>query len=368
MKLDDVYRQALDSPDAFERKRVLWIGSESYDAPAICVLEGLKRLDFEVHVLKPNINSWFCETVVEDPSRHKYDFVLSSLHWGTRWSHYDKFKLHGYPKVLIDGDDARPGQDDWRAKYDFWVETYGLEESEEVKAAEIAPRRWMEPLGGYRPDVVFTMQKQPGDKETHYIPSGIHERYLAMSLGKRLEERHIDIAHVPGPGVWRSAMSDLFRLGTFHGTAHEGPARGRPVYPPEIRGLAERDGDNVHSYHRWACWTAYYEILNHSKVFVHPGIDHLPFWDCPRIYEGMACGCLVTMSTPCTDVSDYPPTDVCPQAVFVGHEEMIRNAEAWYKDRGYLDDLRRKCYRRGVKFFAPVPVARYFLHKVRRSL
>jgi hypothetical protein len=216
--------------------------------------------------------------------------------------------------------------------------------------------------------VLFTMQRQRGDAVSHYVPSGIHGRYLAMGEPSRpLAERHIDFAHVPGPGVWRTAMRDLLDLGMLPGTVHNSPARGEPVYPAGIEALAKRD-DNVHSYHRWACWRDFYDVLNHSKVLLHPGIDGLPFWDCQRPYEGWACGCVVAMSVPCTDVSEYPPTDVCPEAVYGSHEQLAHIAGVWLDEPGYLKLLREKTVERAHRFFTPEAVARYFLLKVKESL
>jgi hypothetical protein len=363
MMLDEMYRAAIDSPQQFKHKRILWIGSESYDAPAVCVLEGLDSLGFEICTIgKPNVNSWFCNRVIKSPSRLKFDFILSSLHWGTRWSHYDRHKLHGYPKVLIDGDDTREGQKTWQDKHSFWVSEYGYEEDDAIKDAERQTHRWMEPVGDYEPDVLFTMQRQPGDTVSHYLPSGIHRRYMTMAEANT--RRHIDFAHFPTNGVWRDAMRDLLRVGTLLGTVHNSVARGTPVYPDGV----EPEAEDVHSINGLACWSDYYHILNHSKVLIHPGIDYHPFWDCQRIYEGWACGCVVAMSVPCTDISGYSPTDVCPEAVYSSHDEFIRIAAIWGREPDYLENLRNKSLVRSHQFFTPEPVARYFLWQIERLL
>lgn len=363
MTLDEIHAESRDSPTHFEHKRILWIGSESYDAPAVCVLEGLDALGFEVYTIgKPNVNSWFCNQAIDDPNRYRYSFVLSSLHWGTRWSHYDKYGLHGYPKVLIDGDDCFSQEHTWRDKHALWAERYGYEGDEAVKDAERQMRRWMEPLGGYKPDAVFTMQKH--DKDTYYLPSGIHRRYLAMNEALPLVSRHIHFAHFPTSGVWRDAMRDLLRIGALPGTIHNLATYGAPIYPDGV----EPEAENVHSLQRLACCVSYYHILNRSKVLIHPGIDHWPFWECQRIYEGWACGCVVAMSVPRTNVSDYPPTEVCPEAVYSSHEELIRIAREFHDRPEYLEVLRAKSLRRSRRFFTPKPVARYFLHKIRESL
>jgi hypothetical protein len=367
VRLEDAYRAALDSPQAFEHRAVLWVGSESYCASAICVLQGLHRLGFTVYTIgKPNINSWWCNVVVNDPNEVNFDLVLSGLHWGTRWSHYDRFGLHDRTKVLIDGDDVldEAGQT-WREKHTFWRERYGIYHGDK-DAADLFERRWVEPLGDYVPDVVFTMQKQPGDTETCYLPAGLHDQYWGMAEPWReVSERHIDVAHIPGPGVWRSAMQDLLSLEVLAATVHRVPVRGEAVLPDEIRQLAAMDEDNVHSWHRWACWTAFYNTLNYSKILIHPGIDHLPFWECKRPYEGWACGCVVAMAQPCTDVSDYPPTEVCPEAVYSSHDELFELIRRWLAEPDCLENLRRKSVERAYHYFCPEAVARYFLHKIR---
>jgi len=371
MKLDDVYQECLGEPDSFYRhKRVLWIGSESYVAPAVCVLQGLARLGFEVCTIgKPNINSWFCNRVVDDPSGLSLDLVLSSLHWGTRWGHYRRYGLGGYLKVLIDGDDTFSLNHTWRDKYYFWRDRYGIEESGSVKDAEVSDYRWMEALDDYKPDVVFTMQKSPRDQGTFYIPSGIHDQYAEMGRPDiATGDRPVDFAHIPGPGAWRRAMKDLLSINALPGAVHNEEIRGEPVYPKEIEDLARRDEGNIHSYHRWACWVGFWDVLNRSKVLIHPGIDSLPFWDCKRPYEGMAAGCLVAMREPCTDVSDYPPTEVCPEAVFRNHGELMDKARFWHAHPDRLDELRGASAERGTRFFAPEAVARYFLCRTKKAL
>ena len=136
----------------------------------ITVLQGLKELGWRVFTIgKPNINSWFVNEVIEDPGKVKFDFVLSNLHWGNRWDYYDKFKLHGRLKVLIDGCDNR-ARHTWQDKYKFYCKKYKGRgrPAPDVLARDVQPHRWMEPLGDYKPDVMFTSQKNLGDKTTHF--------------------------------------------------------------------------------------------------------------------------------------------------------------------------------------------------------
>lgn len=367
MNLEDVYQDSLNSERHFEHKRVLFIGSESYVAPVITVLQGLDALGFEIITIgKPNINSWWCNQMVDDPGDLVFDFVLSCTHWGTRWSYYERFGLYDYPKILIDGDDAQAGET-WQERYRRYQEMYVYHPNYKIKDADICPFRWMEPLGDYQPDVLFVMQKQPG-QAGHYLPSGIHHGYVEMAKGKDTGERSIDFCHVPGPGIWRDVMRDLLDLDVLPGVVHNRSARGKAVYYDDIKDLAERDTKNVHSWHRWARWSEFYEVLNDSKVLIHPGIDHWPFWDCKRPYEGWACGCLVVMSRPCTDVGDYPPTEVWPEAVYDSYGELLDRARHWYVHPGELDKARRESYERAMKYFTPEPVARYFLKRIHECL
>ena len=62
--LEQIYQKNKDSHNYFPNKKVLFIGSESYDSAVISVIEGLQELCFEIYTIKkPNIknavNSWF---------------------------------------------------------------------------------------------------------------------------------------------------------------------------------------------------------------------------------------------------------------------------------------------------------------------
>ena len=59
-------------------------------------IEGLNKIGFEILVYKKrNINSWFCNTIISnlDNIENNIDFIMSNLHWGTRWSLYNKFNI-----------------------------------------------------------------------------------------------------------------------------------------------------------------------------------------------------------------------------------------------------------------------------------
>ena len=68
-------------------------------------------MNFEILVYKKeNINSWFCNKIIDslENIEDEIDFVLSNLHWGTRWSYYKLLK-HKVPYKL-----TKPYIDSWK--------------------------------------------------------------------------------------------------------------------------------------------------------------------------------------------------------------------------------------------------------------
>jgi hypothetical protein len=371
--LESVYNESLDSERYFAHKRALFIGSESYDAPTITVLQGLSQLGFAIHTIKkPNINSWFCNQVVESVDGLKFDFVLSNLHWGTRWSYYHEHSLMDYPKILIDGDDDID-QGSWRKKYDHYVTRYVYDPPESTKDLNLMPYRWIETLSDYEPDVVFTAQKQPDDSDSLYLPFGIHEQYTTLHQGRSTTEREIDFAHIPGPGKKRRFMKILIRvlhmLRVLPGCIHNGYATGEEMIPDAIRDNLVND-HRVHGYYRWVMRKSYFELLNNSKVLIYPGTHDRPFrdWDSKRPWEAYASGCLVLLGKPSIDVKDYPITEVCDYAVYDSTTEFIAKGRYLYKHPHFLDELRVSAVQRAWKYFSPVPIARYFLMSTARRI
>jgi len=221
--LEYVWRKTQDAERIYKHKSVLFIPSESYDAAAITVIQGLEELGFTIYTMRTNINSWWCNKVIDHPSKHKYDFVLWNMHWGTRWGFYDKYKLHKHFNVLIDGCDNR-AKHTWRDKYDFYCWKYKgkMRPQEPILSRELQPYRWMEPLGKFKPDIVFTSQKNPSDKTT-YLPFGIHREALRFrGNGKIGMERGIDFTNIPGPGDTRRRLRDFVALGKLPGRVHNG--------------------------------------------------------------------------------------------------------------------------------------------------
>lgn len=370
-QLDEVYKQCQNSEHRFRHKAVLFIGCESYEAATITVLQGLHKLGFSIYTIrKPNINSWFCNRIVESLDRLKFDFVLSNLAWGTRWSYYKHYKLDSYLKVPIDGTDNH-GKESWKQKYARYTRTYVYDPSEALKDAVLCPCRWVEPLKGYEPDVVFTSQKVPADQSSLYLPFGIHEQYRALHQGRSTVDRNIDFAHIPGPGARRKRMQRfvtvLARDERLPGLVHNRQARGEEVAPAQISQLVAGDR-NVHSYHRWTMSKAYFRILNQAKVLIYPGVTDAAHWDSKRPWEAYASGCLVLLARPNIDVKGYPITEVCEFAVYDSMPEFIAKCRHLYEKPDFLDKSRVNAVRRAWKHFSPCAIARHFLTRVARHM
>ena len=367
--LEEIYQKSLGSEKNFPHKKVLFIGTESYDSCSVSVIEGLNELGFEIYTIKKsNINSWFCNIVIDDPSQFVFDFVLSSLHWGTRWGYYKQYNLNHYLKVLIDGDDNL-GWSRWQDKYAHYIKHYTYNPPEEIKNLEVAPYRWVESLDDYKPDIVFTGEKQFGDKGSYYLPFGIHKQYYSVAENKSLKEREFDFTHIPGPGIYRDRMIKLLkvcrRFKIIPGRiSNEGAyGRGNEIMPEKIREHIVNDY-NVHSYHRWILDKVYFNLLNNSKVLIYPGIDHWPIWESKRPWEAYASGCLVLMSKPRTDVSQYPLTQLCEYAVYGSYLEFIKKCRFLHKNPEILDKYRMEACSRAKKYFTAKPIANYFLQKI----
>jgi hypothetical protein len=366
--LENAYRKSHDAEKAFKHGAALAILSESYNAPVVTVLEGLQKLGWVVYVIgKPNVNSWFVNTVIDDPKKVEFDFVLSDFHWGTRWDHFGKFGLLDRFKVLIDGCDNR-GAGTWRRKRWEYQEKYAAAPPEGIMAKELQPRRWTMPLGGYEPDLVFTLQKRPGDRETHYFPLGIHRRFRQLNEGKTVKDRRVDFTNIPGARDRRRQLRQfLAKKGRLPGRVSNVNARGKKVVPQEIAALVDAD-DNVHSYHRWVLWRGYYKLLNDTKVLLYPGItETTSWWDAPCPWEGYGSGCLVLYETPTADVGQYPVTELCKGTVYGSYGELVDKCRWLHKDQNRLERMRRKTVARALKYFTPVPLTRYFLEKVARA-
>ena len=50
--LEDTYQKTKNIEDKFKYKKILFIGSESYDSATILIIEGLHKLGFEIFVYR----------------------------------------------------------------------------------------------------------------------------------------------------------------------------------------------------------------------------------------------------------------------------------------------------------------------------
>jgi len=365
--LDSQYQRSLRSTDKFEHKRVLFIGSESYDAPTITLIQGLSSLGFEIHTIrKQNINSFFVAKVITEPDPQSYDFVLSNLHWGTRWSLYSEYGLHACLKVLVDGDDNHR-EHNWQQKIERYKRRYVCAPPDEIKDMQLAPYRWLEDCGNYKPDIVFECQKMNGNG-TIYLPFGIHQEYLDLDERLNWKERDIDIAHIPGPGIWRKITKVVLRAGSATSLLKQYRIFNEPVYgdiltPQPISDYISRDA-NVHSYHRWSVSLNYFRVLNRSRLLVYPNISRFPFWDSKRPWEAYAVGCAVLMKRPCIDTSRYPPEGIESTLVYKDERHLLGALKQLFRDEEKCRVICERAVARARKYFSARAIARYFLMQV----
>ena len=363
--LKSVWHKSQGVEKKFKHQSILFIPTESYDAATITVMQGLQELGWRVFVIgKPNINSWFVNEVIEDPRKVKFDFVLSNLHWGNRWDYYDKFRLHGRLKVLVDGCDNRRKKN-WEEKYDFYYKKYGRL-GKDVTKRELQPWRWMNPLHGYKPDIVFTSQKPFGDK-TYYLPFGIRREYLRLREGKSGGERQIDFANFPGPGSGRERLTDFLERTKLLGIVHNKNVRGTTESSLDfelLMNVAFKD-NNVHSWHRWLEYPDYFRVLNDTKVLIYPNVyTDRAHWDSMRIWEAYASGCLVLLEKPNVDMSQYPATELCKEAQYTCLRDLVGKCKRLYSNQGRLEQLRLQAVEGALRYFSPVSLARLFLWRI----
>jgi len=334
-----------------KHRAILYIGSESYDAPTITVLQGLQELDYTIYAYKTNVNSWFCETLIPESALPRVDFVLSNLHWGTRWARYGRIPK-SLPRVLIDGDDEYWGRG-WRFKYGQYWDRYQHNAPGNIKMSSPCPYRWMEPIGDYEPDVLFVSHKQ-ARQDAFYLPFGIQREYMEMGRNAITDERPLDFLHIPGAGKARRRVHEMIDRGLVPGITVSRQARSMPQYPP---GLRVR-GRTASSHQRWGQDPAYYDAMKRTKALIYPAIDG-PQWDSKRPYEALACGCMLVMQRPRCDQSDYPLDDL--GVYFEGPDDLPRACNLLLADG--IESARRRAYL-ASEMFAPVPIALYFLEKI----
>ena len=358
--LETIYKHCINVSDKFEKKKILFIGSESYDGVTITLLDGLKSIGFDILTYKKNnINSWFCNTTIDelDNIENDVDFILSNLHWGTRWSLYNELK-HNVPWVLVDGDDNN-NYNHWKVKHSNYTKRYRTHEGDKLQ--ERFDYRWMEKLNNYEPDVIFTTQKPLQNDTTFYLPFGINSFFTRMNDNVSFEDRKYDFTHIFGPGYFRREMAGAMRF--IPGANFNNKIYGKTEYMSPIKELCLKD-NNVHSYHRWEFNRNYYDVLNNSKCLIYPGIDSYPSWDSKRPWEALACGCMLLFRNPPMDITQYPLTDVNEFCCYNSLKELQAKCRKLLNDPLFFKENRDKCVSNGQKYFDSKALARYFLSKI----
>ena len=374
--LEDVFRKAKNIENQFLHKRLLFIGSESYDSATICLIEGLKKIGFEILVYqKENINSWFCNEIIHDlrDIEHRVDFILSNLHWGTRWSLYNHFN-HEVPYILVDGDDRihTNNTSDWKIKYVQNCKNYTLDPPEEIKNMNLSPYRWMESMGDYQPDKIFMSQKFKINTDCIYLPFGIHDQYLQYNQGLKSDERMYDIVNIPGTvHYYRGKITTLLEnCKTQYKIFNSRIFGNHDIYNTAILDQCNRD-KNIHSWHRWNMNKNYFEKLNHSKILISPPVDkyNAPGWESKRPYEALATGCLLIFhKQPDFDNSEYPLQELCDmcECEHENYHQLLDRCDFLLQNPEILEQKRKECYDNAMKYFTSDAIARYFLWKLKK--
>ena len=372
--LEDTYKKTKNIEEKFIHKRVLFIGSESYDSPTICIIEGLNKIGFEILVYKKaNINSWFCNTIINnlDNIENNIDFIISNLHWGTQWSLYNNLN-HKVPYILIDGDDRSHDDNisDWKNKYNKYCKSYKINPPEEIKDMELSPYRWMNTIGNYKPDKIFMSQKYKINKECIYLPFGIHEQYLKYNKNLNCNHRQYDIINIPGTvHYYRGKITNILNnLKTTYKIFNSRIYGNNDIYNNTISNLCNND-NNIHSWHRWNMNRNYYDILNNGKILISPPVDkyNAPGWESKRPYEALASGCLILFhKQPDFDNSQYPLQELCDICEFEheNYNQMIQKCKYLLQNPEILEQKREECYNNAIKYFTSEPIARYFLWNI----
>lgn len=301
------------------------------------------------------------------------DFVLSNLHWGTRWDYYVQYGLDTFPKVLIDGDDSRHGRN-WYNRYTGWRKVYPMQSGSEVLwNNQLYSRRFMVPLHGYTPDVVFSAQKAPNDRVSHYLPFGIHNPTPGMVSAdinwiRPFCNRDFDFTNIPGDGGARTWIT-----GMVSGCPPPGCVSNEFIHGPWRASKPTREAialdKNIHSWHRWRFYSHYWKMLGDSRTVINPGVFiDLPQWDSKRPWEALAMGAHVLHREPNIDMSSYPVTALSDYSTFVDYPEMIAICRELISREKLWWRLEKQVLDRAWKYFGPAPLARRFLQIIKESL
>tara|TARA_A100001015_G_scaffold117496_1_gene130324 strand:+ start:625 stop:1671 length:1047 start_codon:yes stop_codon:yes gene_type:complete len=347
-------------------KNILFVGSESYDGTTITIIEGLYKIGYTVFVYKKgNINSWFCNTIIDslDNIENNIDFVLSNLHWGTKWDLYNKLSKK-IPYILIDGDDHN-NSNTWKAKYIKYGNNYGYINSKRIKEIEtqyLLSKREMIKIENYQPDYIFKTQKF--SNEGIYLPFGINFSYLEFKRDIPIDKRNIDICHFPGPGQYRVNMTNFINNNFKKYKVSNKLIYGNMIVDDKIKTSCKND-NNVHSWHRWKTCDKYFDTINNSKICIYvpaPG-----GWDSKRPWEIVSQGTiLLYFKTDGLIDVEYPLTQLGNFFEFKNHEELNNKLNLLLTNNDFLKEKAKECYDNSIKYFSPEPLAKYFLSKIKK--
>jgi len=361
--LEEIFKQTLNSENEFVKKRILLIPSESYDGAIITIIEGLNKLGFEILVYKKdNINSWFCNTIIHslENIEDNIDFILSNLHWGTRWDLYENFE-HKVPYVLVDGDDHN-NCSSWINKYNKYTQSYKIvDHNNNVVNKNLSNFRWMIKMPNtYKPDIIFKSQKF--NKEGIYLPFGINNSYLKFHKNKKTRERKIDISHFPGPGVNRHHMTNFIKNNFKKYNVINKKIYGDLDCDCKIKPFCLED-QNIHSWHRWKTCKDYFNTINDSKICIYepaPG-----GWDSKRPWEMLSQGTLLLFYKPNNFFDkEYSISNIEPYNQITSYDDLIEKSDHLLNNLNFLETKRKLVYDRAMKYFSSVPIARYFLWNI----
>ena len=374
--LENTYNKCLNIENKFTKKKILFIPSESYDVCTIGIIEGLNKLGFEILVYKKNnINSWFCNKIIYnlDNIEDSIDFVLSNLHWGTRWTLYNKLK-HNVPYILIDGDDRIHGNNisNWKDKYNNYIKNYKLNPSDEIKNKEISPYRWMEQMNDYKPDLIFMANKYKINKNCLYLPTCILDnyiKYLDNNNNININNKKYDIIHIPGPGEYRHNLKKIINIYLKKYNIFNENIYGEKQLDERIKDYCDLD-NNIHSWHRWNFNKKYCDILKNSKINIISPVDK---YNAPggvgikRITEALMSGSYILYhQQPDVDDSNYSYENICNYCKFEfeNYNEMIQKCDYLLNNPEILKNKQKKMYENTLKYFTSVPITRYFLYNI----
>lgn len=352
-------------------KNILFIGSESYDAATICLLQGLNNLGFDLYVLnRSNINSWFAEKVisVSEAAEISFLFAISNLHWGTRWDYYELPFIKKLPKILIDADDD-PNIGSWKTKYRWYQSRYKNVDLNEIDSChDLYPYRWVIDMGIYQPDIVFCCQRNKNNLHSVYLPFGIQDQWIERDAIKWKNcNRSFFMSHFHGPGIYRKIASkainflNLDELRLFNGSVYG-----------EFKDFAKSEEVeldlNIHSWHRWRMNLAYFATLDNSEYVLYPGIDRYPFYDSKRPWESLARSAVPVMRKPPIFSSGFGLWEMEGAEVFDGvldFRRVIHRIASMPSDE--RKGLRACFVKRAISRFSSQAIAEYFLFQLQIS-